>query len=148
MTRLEDLTTIFKAFLQDTLISADITIQLNEEGSCRPKVIEIDLGDEDDKAHVGALLQSILIGEISSVEDTLVQGRNIIGDPLQPEAMYYEVRVHQCANDTYNHYNVKASSVDDALQIAFCLDGGSDGNDQRSPGHLLELAKMHAEVVK
>ncbi len=145
MTHLEELTTIFRAFLQDTLVSADLTVQLDDESPCR--VIEIDLGDAD-RAHVGTLLQSLLDSEIRNVEDTLADGRNIIGEPIQSEAMYYDVRVRQDGEDDYNYHNVKASSVDDALQIAFCLDGGINGKDYGGPRNLLILAKTYAEVVK
>lgn len=148
MTRLDELTTIFRAFLQDTLISADITLQLNEEDSCR--VIEIDLDDDDDKAHVGALLQSLLSNEISNAEDILIAGRNVMGEPVNPEFMFYDVRVQQEDTGSYNTYNVKAACVDDALQIAFCLDGGVkviDGN-YGGPRGLLSLARMYAEIVK
>lgn len=147
MTRLEELTTIFKAFRQNTLISADITVQLNEVAPCLN--IEIDLEDDDDKAHVGALLQSLLGGEINKVKDTLTASQNTMGNHIQPgvETMYYNVRVQQDSEDTYHRYNVKANSVNDALQIAFCLDGGAnDGSG--GPNNLLALAKMYAEVVK
>ncbi len=146
-TRLEQLTEVFQAFIQDDIISVDITVQMGEAVQAGPpRCIDINLSDGGEKANVGALLQSILAYEISSVEHTLTQGKNILSwsKPSEPEMMDYRVKVQPVEGDEYKFYDVKAASADDALQIAFCLDGGVAGETVG----LLTLAMMYAEVVK
>ncbi len=161
--RLELLTKVFQSFLQNDITSISLTVQTDgDERYWYVSDINTEISHFGYETAFGTFLQAKLVDEATRAEDSLAKVANILSwtrselsPPAEPVPLntplntplgttYYRVKVQQGEGNDYKFYTVNASSVNEALQIAFALDGGVTGDT----ADLLGLALMYAEIVE